>query len=155
MDRPLHEPRARAEAGFTLVEMMAALAILLFGITALIGALTSSVAQRRTTDARLETTALCDYALMRLREEAIHLREGATSDLDLELVPLQDQTAPDFPGMRWSAKAIVDEDRPDVWLVRLEVRWFDEGDDVTQEFLRVLPRQQPLRARVLRFTGQD
>ncbi|MEO6594463.1 MAG: type II secretion system protein [Planctomycetota bacterium] len=142
-------------AGFTLVEMLAALGILLFGITALIGALTASIAQRRTTDARLETTALCEYAMCRLQQEAIRPRDGSTSDLDLELTPLQDQTAPGFPGMRWSAKMIVDDNRPDIWLVRLEIRWMEEGDDVTEEFLRVLPRQLPLRVRVQRFVEQD
>jgi prepilin-type N-terminal cleavage/methylation domain-containing protein len=62
-----HAHRRSTAAGFTLVEMLAALGILLFGVTALIGALSSSVAQRRTTDARLEAAALCEVALHRLQ----------------------------------------------------------------------------------------
>ena len=145
----------RPDGGFTLAEMLAALGILLFGVTALIGALASSIAQRRTTDARLEATALCEHALHRLQHEGVARRAGATTDLDLEMVPLQDQTAPGFPGMTWSATAIVDENRPDVWLVRLRIRWLEEGDDVQQEFLRVLPRQLPLGRRVLRFKEES
>ena len=57
--------------------------------------------------------------------------------------------------MTWSATAIVDENRPDVWLVRLRIRWLEEGDDVQQEFLRVLPRQLPLGRRVLRFKEES
>ncbi len=149
---PLDRAALRAHAaGFTLVEMMAALMILLFGITALIGAMTSSVAQRRSTDAQLEAVALCDHALLRIQQEAVRRKAGATSDLDLELVPLQDQTAPGFPGMTWSATAIVDENRPDVWLIRLSVHWLDAGEVSTAEFLRVLPRQLSLRERVSRF----
>ena len=138
-------------AGFTLAEMLAALAILLFGVTALIGALTSSVAQRRSTDAMLEAQALCDHALHRLQHESVRRKPGAGSDLELELVPLQDQTAPGFPGMTWSGKAIEDENRPDIWLIRLEFRWLESGDYSHAEFLRILPRQLPLRERVLRF----
>lgn len=140
--------------GFTLVEMLAALGILLFGITALIGALSSSVAQRRTTDARLETTALCDLALHRLQYEAIRRTADGATDLDLELQPLQDQTAAGFAGMTWSAVPIVDENRPDVWLIRLEIRWLEDGEDVSEVFFRVLPRQLPLGPRVLRFREQ-
>ncbi|MBL9078622.1 MAG: type II secretion system protein [Planctomycetes bacterium] len=142
-------------AGFTLAEMLAALGILLFGVTALLGALSSSVAQRRTTDARLATSALCDLAVARLQQEAVRRRADGATDLDLELAPLEDQTAPGFPGMTWSARAVVDDTRPDVWLIRLEIRWLEEGDEVTEEFLRVLPRQLPLRARVLRFRDEN
>jgi len=141
--------------GFTLAEMLAALGILLVGITALIGALSASVAQRRTTDARLESAALCEAAILRIQHEAMRRRANAESDLDLEIVALQDQTAPGFPGMTWSASAVVDETRPDVWLVRLKVRWLEEGEDVFEEFLRVLPRSLPLGQRVRRFREEQ
>lgn len=149
--RALSNAMPRAEAGFTLIEMLAALGILLLGVTALLGALSSTVAQRRTTDARLEATALCDYALQRVQEEAVRRSATAESDLDLEITALEDQTAPEFAGMSWSASATVDDQRPDVWLVSLKVRWLEVGDDVTEEFLRVLPRQLPLGKRVRRF----
>jgi hypothetical protein len=56
--------------------------------------------------------------------------------------------------MTWSATAIVDGNRPDVWLVRLEVLWLEEGEPVGEVFHRVLPRQLPQGARVLRFREQ-
>jgi prepilin-type N-terminal cleavage/methylation domain-containing protein len=143
------------QRGFTLAEMLAALGILLLGVTALLGALTATVAQRRTTDARLEAVALCEQALHRVQQEAVRRRTDADSDLDLELAPLADQTAPGFPGMTWSATAVVDDERPDVWLVRLQVRWLEEGDAVVEEFLRVLPRQLPLGQRVRRFRDES
>jgi type II secretory pathway pseudopilin PulG len=143
------------ENGFTLAEMLAALGILLFGITALIGALTSSIAQRRSTDALHEATALCEFALHRLQHEAVQIDPNAESDLDLRLAPLQDQVAESFPGMTWSAETIVDPDRPDVWLVKLRIQWLEEGEATTAEFLRILPRQLPLGQRVLRFRESD
>ena len=153
--RPGRATAGAAAGGFTLVEMLAALAILLLGITALIGALSSSVAQRRTTEARLEAQSLCEHAILRIQEECVRRRAGGESDLDLELATLPDQTAPGFPGMTWSASAVVDEARPDVWMVRLKIRWLDEGEDVFEEFLRVLPRQLPLGQRVRRFREEQ
>lgn len=141
-------------AGFTLAEMLAALGILLFGVTALLGALSSSIAQRRTTDARHELAALCDLAMHRVQHEAIRSTTGESSPFDLEFVPLVDQPVPGFPGMTWSATAIEDEARPELWLVRIEATWLDEGEPVVAEFLRVLPRQLPLRDRVRSFRDE-
>lgn len=150
-DQADHKAAQRLAEGFTLAEMLAALAILLFGVTALLGALTSSVAQRRSTDAMLEAQALCDHAMHRLQHESVRRKAGASTDLELEIVPLQDQTAPGFPGMTWSGKAIEDENRPDIWLIKLEFRWLESGDSRLAEFQRILPKQLPLRDRVLRF----
>ena len=137
--------------GFTLVEMMAALAILLFGVTAVLGALSSSINQRRTTDARHALVTMCDLAMHRIQNEAIRSTNGDSSPFDLEFVPLIDQDVPGFPGMTWSATATADEDRPQLWLVKLEATWLEEGEPVVVEFLRVVPRQLPLRDRVLSF----
>ncbi|MBZ0152419.1 MAG: type II secretion system GspH family protein [Planctomycetes bacterium] len=136
------------EGGFTLAEMLAALAILLFGVTALLGTLTASVAQRRSTDARHELAALCERALQRVRDEAVRSASGSSVPTELEFVPLQAQEVADFPGMTWSAHVVADDSRPDLWLVRIEVRWLDQGEEQVQEFLRVVPRQRPLRDRV-------
>jgi type II secretory pathway pseudopilin PulG len=147
---PRTGPRGET-GGFTLAEMLVALGILLFGVTALLGALSSSVGQRRTTDARHELVALCEHVVLRVQQEAGKARDGSLSPLDLEFVPLVDQPAPGFPGMRWTARAQVDETRPTLWLVRIEVRWLDAGEEVLAEFLRVVPRQLPLRERVAAF----
>ncbi len=141
------------QGGFTLAEMLAALAILLFGVTALLGALSSSISQRRSTDARHELTALCELAMHRVRYEAIRSTNGDSSPFDLEFVPLVDQEVPGFPGMSWSATATADENRPLVWLVKIEARWLEDGEDVVAEFLRVVPRQLPMRDRVMSYRG--
>ena len=146
-------PHADRESGFTLIEMMAALGILLFGVTAVLGALSSSIGQRRTTDARHALVTMCDLAMHRIQNEAIRSTNGDSSPFDLEFVPMIDQDVPGFPGMTWSATATADEDRPQLWLVKLEATWLDEGEPVVVEFLRVVRRQLPLRNRVLSFRG--
>ena len=157
----LERPRERAPAaGFTLVEMLAALGILLFGVTALVGALSASIAGRRTSEAKLQMSAIADQVVLRLQQEAI------VDDPETGLprfVPQQDQPVPGFPGMTWAASALADPTRPDVWLVRIDVAW--PGSEVLEgpedgavggggdllRFLRVLPRQLPLRDRVVAF----
>lgn len=154
-DRRQVDAGQAAAAGFTLAEMLAALAILLIGVTALLGALSSSVAQRRTTDARLASAALVEHALHRVQHEAVRPKADGASDLDLEVVSLDKQESPGFPGMTWSATAVVDDKRPDLWLVQLRVRWLEQDEDVVEEFWRVLPRQLPLGQRVRRFRDES
>jgi type II secretory pathway pseudopilin PulG len=150
-----HAAAAQGMAGFTLAEMLAALGILLFGVVSLLGAMTASIGQRRSTDAKLELAALCEHALQRVQQECVRAPGDAADPLDLEFVPLVDQPAPGFAGMTWSATATADESKPLVWLVRIEVRWYEAGDVVTAEFLRVVPRQLPLRDRVSSFRGDN
>jgi type II secretory pathway pseudopilin PulG len=140
----------RASGGFTLVEMLFALGILLFGITALLGTLASSIGQRRTADARLELCALADRIVHRVQHEAI--RPGADGGtVDVAFAPLLDQPAEGFPGLTWSANAVADPDRPDLWLVRIDLRWLQAGETVEQSLWRVLPRQLSLPQRVVAF----
>jgi prepilin-type N-terminal cleavage/methylation domain-containing protein len=148
---PNAPPRA---AGFTLVEMIAALAILLFGVIGLFGAMTSSIGQRRSTDARHELCALCDFAVNRAVHECVKAPNGSAVPTELVFEPLVDQESPGFAGMRWSAHVVADESRPELWMVKIEMRWFEAGDEVTAEFLRVVPRQLPLRDRVYAFRGE-
>jgi len=149
-----------ATRGFTLVEMLAALGILLFGVTALVGALSSSMAGRRTSEAKLQMSAIADQVVLRLQQEAI-VDDPATGLP--RFVPQQAQPVQGFPGMTWSATAVADPARPDLWLVRIDVAWpgseeFEAPEDGAVggggdllRFLRVLPRSLPLRDRVVAF----
>lgn len=140
-------------AGFTLIELLAALGILLFGITSLLAAMASSIDQRRSADARLETAALVDYVVHRAAHECVTQRDGSTSPVDLEFRPLLDQPWAGFPGLRWSVRATADDDHPTIWLLRIEAKWLDAGEEVVAGFQRIVPRQAPLRDRVLTARG--
>lgn len=147
------DPRSDRQSGFTLAEMLAALGILLFGVTSLLAAMASSIGQRRSADAELETTALVEHVVHRAMHECVPLRDGSSAPDELEFRPLVDQPWPGFPGLRWSVRAVAAEDRPTLWLLRIEARWYDGGDEVVSEFFRLVPRQAPLRERVLTFRG--
>lgn len=149
-----------SSGGFTLAEMLAALAILLFGITALIGALSQSIGERRSSDARLYAAALADRIVHALQDQSLQRRDDADTDLDLQFVRLPEQDGPGpldagFPGMTWSVQTVEDPDRIDLWLVRISVSWLEEGENASVQFERVLPRQLPLARRVQRFREEN
>jgi prepilin-type N-terminal cleavage/methylation domain-containing protein len=137
--------------GFTLIEMMVALAILLVGVSALMSALTSGVDLRRSSDARLEASMLAEEAFRRVQTESMRRKPDGQSALDLGVMPFTDQETPGFPGMHWSAVFVDEPTRPDIVLVRIEVKWQEKGDEVEQDFQRVLTRSEPMGVRVARF----
>ena len=56
-----------------------------------------------------------------------------------------------FPGMGYTADFVIDENHPDLVLVQVRVRWRQQGSELEQVFRRLLRREQPFRARVLRL----
>ncbi|HLQ36445.1 MAG TPA: type II secretion system protein [Planctomycetota bacterium] len=147
------EPRqnARTAPGFTLVEMLVALAILLVGVSSILATMSTGVDLRRTSDGRLQAELLAETALQRAQQQSFQKKADAHDPLDLQLQPLQDLEAEGFPGMRYGVSFTEDPARPDLVLARVQVRWLEQGEDVQAEFLRVLPKQEPFGTRVQRW----
>lgn len=146
--------RRRRDAGFTLAEMLVALSILAIGVTTLLAALSDSLSLRRSTDARLVAQEAVDDFLHRLANGGLRLREGSDSPFDVELAAAEAQPLDGAPGMSVSCKLETDEKRPDVALARVRVTWLQGGETVAEEFLRVLPLQLPLGARIRAFRSE-
>lgn len=142
--------RPAAQRGFTLIEMMVAMAILLVGVTSLLSALGGGVDLRRAGEAQIQAGLCADEAFLQV-QQGIQLRQDATSPLDLQLPVLQDQPLGDFPGMSYTVRYHEDAGRPDVVLVEIAVRWQEQAEDVQQQFFRVLRKQSPAALRVKRF----
>jgi prepilin-type N-terminal cleavage/methylation domain-containing protein len=142
------------ERGFTLAEMLVALAILLVGITSLLAALTSGVGLRRGADARVEAGLLAGEVIHQLRQQAFAPGQDGASVLEAAPRPLQGDH-PRFPGMRWSVTYTAAAERPDLVLCAVAVQWLEEGESELQEFMALLPRQEPLGARVRRFRANN
>lgn len=140
------------ESGFTLLEMMVALAILLLGFTSLLAAMSAGAGLRRGADARLEAGLLAEEVFHRLRSESFAVAPGG-SILETDPKAMQG-TAEHFGGMRWAVVFTRADERPDLVLATVTVRWMEEGDFVQQEFRTMLARQEPLGARVERFREQ-
>lgn len=143
----------RTAAGFTLAEMLAALAILLIGVTTLLASLTNSVGLRRSTEARLAIAHAVEDVVLQVRQNGLRQRDGGTVlDLDLSLPgPIE---VPGFAGARIAVRSIDDPEQPGLLLLELTATWLEAGEMIRERFLRVLPRQLPLGARVQRFQNE-
>jgi prepilin-type N-terminal cleavage/methylation domain-containing protein len=141
----------RQTAGFTLIEMMVALGILLVGVTTLLTVLGDSMSLRRTSEGRIAAGLIAEDVLHQIQSQGFQRKPAATSPLDLELRSLDDQPVPGVPGGTWSVAYAEDETRPDIVLATVKVRWLEQGDSVQQEFQAILPKSEPFAARVQRW----
>jgi prepilin-type N-terminal cleavage/methylation domain-containing protein len=147
------EPR-RSVRGFTLIEMMVAIAILAFGITALIGVLTVGVSTRRSAEQKSRAVLLSGQILHQLQEQVFATPGKANdpaakpgSDPDL----IQVDRVDGFPGMSYQVRFTHDPDHPDLVLALVSVRWREQGETVAEEFSRILRREEPFSRRVSRI----
>ena len=145
----------QASAGFTLIEMLVALSILTVSITTLLLALGDSMSLRRSTDARLLAAQAVEDFTVQVAHSGLQRRPDAQTDLELELRLPDPVQLPGYAGVRLKASMVEDDSRPDVWLLSVLASWSEDGETVSEEFLRVLPRQLPLGVRVQRFRNEN
>ena len=136
----------RSREGFTLVEMMVAMGILIMGVTSLIGLLTVAVSTRYRAELRSRAVLIADQVLQDIEENALG-RDGPDSELSQVVV----ESVDGFPGMGYTVDFVIDESHPDLVLAQVRVGWRQQGSELEQVFWRLLRREQPFRARVLRL----
>jgi prepilin-type N-terminal cleavage/methylation domain-containing protein len=132
------------QSGFTLTEMLVALSILIFGLTALAGSMTVGVSQRRGTDMQFRSVNMVDFIVRDLRESYLlaHAPDGGP-------LPNIDRAAlPGFPGMKYQVKFVVDPEHSLVVLARIFISWEEQGERVAEEFQRILIREKPFSHRI-------
>lgn len=149
--------RQAHDAGFTIVEIVVALGILLVGMTSVLGLLSFGAALSRTAQ---------------LRNSAAAAAEGIVADLEESLFPLVvdpdtgrtsvgeprefvDREVPGHPGLVYSARATGDPDDgrrggPQRWRVDIEMRWSSAGRQHTKTFTTMLLREVPFGERLRR-----
>ncbi len=138
------------QAGFTLTEMLLALAILTFGLTALAGSLTMGVGTRRNTEMRLRVVDVLPQVLFDLQEN--YFMEHA----DAEVLPaVERRPLPNDPSIQYSVKFSAEPEQADLLLARIQVSWSDQGQDVAESFDRILVRSLPFSQRVSRAKEQQ
>lgn len=143
--------KKHACAGFTLLEVLAALTVFLIGVVGVLALLTSGTRLHQSSQ---NLTAVGDVV------EAALLR----AERDLELAPILENTGlpenlaptplPENPRYRysWSLKAA---DPAPPYLLTLELRWMEGGREQTYSAQTVIPRLRPARADVRVAAAQD
>jgi prepilin-type N-terminal cleavage/methylation domain-containing protein len=142
----LIENRAAECRGFTIVEVVLAMGILLLGSAAIIGFLTFGSATARHAQLRTQTAAAV---------------EAVVGDLDRNLFPYEDgelgppiviekRPVPGVPGVVYSATAVPNPDLPREYRVDVEVRWESAGIQRSKSWSMLKMQEIPFGERLRR-----
>lgn len=134
----------RDRGGFTLVEMLAAMMILAFGITTVLGVMSAGLATERNSELIRDASRLATA----VREDLEHGGMAGTRD-EAELQDIIGGRLPDFPDLQYDLRyETVDLDGRVDYVCRIRVRWLRGGSDVAEDFEFPLPRSKALYLRI-------
>lgn len=149
------EPRT---AGFTIVEIVVAMGILLIGMSAILGLLTFGATMTRAAAMRGSASTSVEALVADLEETLFPItRDPQTGDWSVGEPPqIEERAVPGYPGLSYSAKAVPDPnelsapDGPLRYLVTVEMRWTAGGRARSKSFQTLLLRQVPFGERLRR-----
>lgn len=136
-----------ARGGFTLVEVLLALAILLFGMSAVLGLFTFGAALSRSAHLRTVGASATDAVVADLDETLFPLDAQGEAG---EPRPIRDRPVPGYPELIYSARATPNPDRPLEYKVEIRLRWSSAGVEREKLFTTLLLRQIPFGERLRR-----
>ena len=148
-----------SRGGFTIVEVPVALAILVFGMTAVLGLLTFGAALSRTALLRTSAAAASHAVVADLEETLFpEVRSADGSPAALEAgeteagppIEIVDRPLPGMPEVVYSAKATANPDRPIEYRVDVEMSWRSAGVRRASTFSTLLVREIPFGERLRR-----
>lgn len=142
------------QGGFTLVEMLVAMGILVLGFTTLIGLLSIGVSTRRTAERRNQAVQAVDGVLLAVREKittAAPPPEGAEGEPELIVL----DRVPGHERLRAVATITSDEADPTLLLLEIRISWVEEGTVVGEEFHRVITMNEPFSVRAARARSKS
>ncbi len=135
-------------AGFTIIEVLLAMGILLLGTTAILSMLTSGAALARTAELRAASAGVIEAVIADLEETLFPLAPDGSAG---EPVPVESRPVPGSPGVVYSARATPNPDHPDEYRVDVELAWQSRGVRRTQLFTTLLLREIPFGERMRRL----
>lgn len=141
--------RLATRSGFTILEVVLALAILLFGMAAILGMLTMGASLARTAEMRTRASTAIESVVADLEET---LFPPSTSP-DEELGPpraITDRALPGEAAIVYSAKAVQNPARASEYRVDVELSWSSGGVRRERKFSTILMRELPFGERLRR-----
>jgi prepilin-type N-terminal cleavage/methylation domain-containing protein len=141
------------EQGFTLIEVVLAMFILLIGMSSILGMLTFGAAMSRTATLRSGAASSIEAIVADLEENLfplVLLKNG--TEAAGEPQEYTDRPVPGYPGLVYSAIAIPNPDDQRVppleYRVDVEVSWSTSGKKRGRTFSTILLREVPFGARL-------
>jgi len=151
--RARQRKRQAARAGFTILEILIAMGILLFGMTAILGLLTFGAALGRTAQLRTSAAAVAEAVVADLEETLFPVKDGEAG----EPVPFKDRALHGVFDVVYSAQATPNPDprlnvngRPLEYKVDVEMSWKSAGVQREKRFTTILLREIPFGERMRR-----
>jgi prepilin-type N-terminal cleavage/methylation domain-containing protein len=149
-NRPRHA--ADANAGFTMIEVMMAMFILLLGMTSLLGMLTFGAALSRSASLRTASAGSVEKIVADLEERLFPLQLVGGHEQAGEPVTIKDRKVPGARGLIYDAVATVNpddrNDPPLEYLVEINMRWSVSGTARGSSFSTIMLREVPFGARM-------
>ena len=141
-------PAPSRRGGFTLLEVMLAMGILVMGMSVLLSLLTFGAAVTRSAALRTRSTVVIESVMADLKESLFPLEPDGTVGDPPAL--LQGRRVPGVVGALYSAKIRPNPDDPYEFRVDVEVSWESEGVRRTKTFQTLLLREVPFGERMRR-----
>lgn len=153
MKRALHRDRP-PRAGFTLVEVVLAMFVLLIGMTSILGLLSFGAALSRTAMLRSGAANAIEAVVTDLEETLFPLELDARGEeVAGEPRDLVERAVPGVSGLVYSTTSTPNPDNPLEYRVDVDMRWAVGGTTRSKRFTTLLLREVPfgerLRARVV------
>lgn len=146
--------RTRARAGFTLVEVVLAMFVLLIGMTSILGLLSFGAALSRTAALRGGAANAIEAVVTDLEETLFPLELDSRGDeVAGEPRDVSERELPGYPGLLYSTRSTQNPENPLEYKVEVEIKWAVGGTARTRRFTTLLLREVPfgerLRARIV------
>lgn len=151
--------RMRSGGGFTILEIVLAMAILFLGMTAVLGFLSVGAALSRTAQVRGDAAQAVEAVVADLEENAFPmLSEGEA----LGRAPIRvgeprsfvERPVPGYPGLRYSATLTPEPDPPPdralEYRVEVEIAWRAAGERRSRRFTTLITAEIPFGERMRR-----
>ena len=133
--------------GFTIIEVVVAMGILLLGMTVILGLLTFGAALSRTAALRAAASSAAEAVVVNLEESFFPLEENGEVGEPTDIVERQ---LPVLRGFVYSARATVNPDNPTEYRVDIEMSWESAGVRRSSRFSTLLLREIPFGERLRR-----
>ena len=144
----------RARAGFTLIEVVLAMFVLLIGMSSILGLLSFGASLSRTAALRGGAANAIEAVVTDLEETLFPLELDAQGDeVAGEPRDLTERELPGYPGLSYSTHSAQNPENPLEYRVDVEIKWAVGGTARSKRFTTLLLREVPfgerLRARLV------
>jgi Tfp pilus assembly protein PilV len=138
--------RAHGRSGFTILEVLVAMGILLFGMTTILGLLTYGTALSRSAQLRASAASAAQATIADLEETFFPLKDGELA----EPVAIEGRAVPGAEGLVYSAKGTANPERPTEYRVDVAMTWSSQGQKREKRFTTLLYKELQFGERLRR-----